>query len=132
MRSLPIVGCCAGAGVHGKTGSQPFTSASMWVFFFLFTQLLEIAQLVFGFSSEEIVPYVAADLVSMGGGEFSIFLCRHPELEPYVVFFEWSVKREEEELEKKARCTLKVNITCAHFVKSVTFLGRKFENHQRF
>lgn len=94
------------------------------------THLGEVAQLVFGFPSEETVPYVALDLVSMGGGEFRILLCHHLEAEPWVVFFEWLVEREED-LQEKGKITLKVNKACAHFVKSVTFLGRKFEKSER-
>lgn len=60
--SLPIVSHQAGGGVYGEIGSQPLLPASMWIFF-LFTQCVQVTGLVFKVFIEEIVSYVAVDLL---------------------------------------------------------------------
>lgn len=51
---------CARGGVYDKLVSQPLLPGSMWAYF-LFIQ--RVARVVSGFLSEEVVSYVAVDLV---------------------------------------------------------------------
>ena len=82
--SLSIVGLHAERGVYGETVSQHLVPTSMC--FFSLTQCtksyLDNCE-IFSFFSEEIIPYVAIDCVSMVGGKFGILLCDHlePELQ---------------------------------------------------
>lgn len=56
-------------------------------FFFSFIQFVGVCQVVFEFLSEEFVSFVAADLVSLGGGEFRILLHHHFDPEPGKLMF---------------------------------------------
>lgn len=62
MSFLLIVGHCAGGWVYGETVFQPLLPILMWVFFFSPFPCVGVTQLVLGLFSEQIFPYVTADL----------------------------------------------------------------------
>lgn len=69
LSSRLILSCCAGGGFYEIVFS--LLPALMWLF--SFAQCRGVAQLVFGLSSEAVVPPVAVNAVCLGGGEFRVF-----------------------------------------------------------
>lgn len=69
MSFLLILSCCAGSGFYEIVFS--LLPASMWIF--SLAPCRGVAQLVFGLSSEAVVPPVAVNAVCLGGGEFRGF-----------------------------------------------------------
>lgn len=70
LSSCVILSCCAGGGFYDEIVFS-LLPASMWLF--SFAQCRGVAQLVFGLSSEAVVPPIAVNAVCLGGGEFRVF-----------------------------------------------------------
>ena len=79
LSSLPVVGHQARGGIYSEIVSQPFLAPSVW-FPSPLSDVKELLVTVFRvLFPEEIVPYIAIHLVSLGRGELRIFLCLHLE-----------------------------------------------------
>ena len=106
-------------GVYDETVSQPLLPISVWVFF-LFAWYLGVTQLVSGFLSEGIIPYVSLDLVCLWEeGSSRTF---------YVAILDWIHQNQEIFKSLYLHYFTKENIDVAHGIVSTKIIHNQSIN----